>query len=327
MTRRILDLFAGAGGWDVAARSLGCTSVGVEQNPAACATRRAAGLATVEADVTTLNPLDFPADGFIASPPCQEWSLAGRGAARAEQAAVLDAARWWAWDDPFEGRGSSLVLEPLRWIHAAWHANQPYGWIALEQVPPCLPVWEAYAQALCLSGYHSVTGILSSDSFGVPQSRRRAVLLARHCGNTYCVGEAVAYCPRAVALPAPTRRMTLADLFPDLPAGTEQVSNYRGGPQVGADGGSVREYGRRRLDQPSATITSKSHSWEFSDGTRRPMTVAEAAAVQGFPPDFPWVGGVIEQRLQIGNAVPVGLARALIQSVAGLGSTETAVAA
>lgn len=67
-----LDLFAGPGGWDFAAESLGIDVLGVELDDAAVATRDAAGLSTVHADVASLDPLDFgPVDGLIASPPCQ----------------------------------------------------------------------------------------------------------------------------------------------------------------------------------------------------------------------------------------------------------------
>jgi DNA (cytosine-5)-methyltransferase 1 len=42
----VIDLFAGPGGWDLAAQSLGMEVVGVELDDAACATREAAGLRT-----------------------------------------------------------------------------------------------------------------------------------------------------------------------------------------------------------------------------------------------------------------------------------------
>jgi site-specific DNA-cytosine methylase len=41
-----VDLFAGPGGWDVAARELGVETVGIELDEAACATREAADLST-----------------------------------------------------------------------------------------------------------------------------------------------------------------------------------------------------------------------------------------------------------------------------------------
>jgi site-specific DNA-cytosine methylase len=40
---RVIDLFAGCGGWDVGARALGVEPLGIELDHAACETRRAAG--------------------------------------------------------------------------------------------------------------------------------------------------------------------------------------------------------------------------------------------------------------------------------------------
>ena len=44
----VVDLFAGMGGWDLAARQLDVDPLGIEHNPDACATREAAGLATLQ---------------------------------------------------------------------------------------------------------------------------------------------------------------------------------------------------------------------------------------------------------------------------------------
>lgn len=49
-----IDFFAGPGGWDVGAASLGITPIGVELDPDTVATREAAGLPTLHADVAEL---------------------------------------------------------------------------------------------------------------------------------------------------------------------------------------------------------------------------------------------------------------------------------
>jgi hypothetical protein len=90
VTAPVIDLFAGPGGWDLAAHHLGMRPLGIEWDPAACATRHAAGLWTLQADVGALNPTQVmrqhftgePLDGLIASPPCQAFSMAGKGAGR-----------------------------------------------------------------------------------------------------------------------------------------------------------------------------------------------------------------------------------------------------
>lgn len=77
-----IDLFAGAGGWDIALRELGVDPLGIEIDPAACATREAAGLRTInQADVSAMSPLAAPGcELLIASPPCPTFSSAGKGA-------------------------------------------------------------------------------------------------------------------------------------------------------------------------------------------------------------------------------------------------------
>lgn len=67
----------------------------------------------------------------------------------------------------------SLVWQPARWVAAL----RP-RWVALEQVPAVLPLWEAMARALEVHGYRCWTGVLSAERYGVPQTRKRAILLA-----------------------------------------------------------------------------------------------------------------------------------------------------
>ncbi len=182
----VVDLFAGPGGWDLAARELGLDPIGLEWDPAACATRRAAGLRTMECDVAAV---DLEAGwkqsgvtGLIASPPCTAFSMAGsgegRGAVEELAAALVDMAEGETVSaerlDAVCGDPSAhLVLEPLRWALAL----RP-EWIALEQVPPVLPLWEVMARLLRERGYSAWCGVLSAEQYGVPQTRKRAILVA-----------------------------------------------------------------------------------------------------------------------------------------------------
>ena len=179
----VVDLFAGPGGWDIAAVELGIDPLGVELDDAACATRAAAGLRTTQADVASLNPDDYaPCDGLIASPPCQAFSMAGKGAGRAAISAYLAVIGWMSSGrrlnsdylaEQCSDERAHLVLEPLRWT-LALHPR----WVACEQVEPVLPVWEVMAAALREHGYFTWTGVLSAEQYGVPQTRKRAMLLA-----------------------------------------------------------------------------------------------------------------------------------------------------
>lgn len=182
----VVDLFAGPGGWSEGLALLGLAELGVEWDDAAVATARAAGHARLQADVSALDPADHPCDLLIASPPCQAFSMAGKGEGRRAMDAYRDALDAMgrgqavdvaALDDACGDPRGHLVLEPLRWALATRPA-----WIACEQVAPVLPLWEAMAEVLRGEGYNAWTGVLSAEQYGVPQTRRRAILLASRVG-------------------------------------------------------------------------------------------------------------------------------------------------
>jgi DNA (cytosine-5)-methyltransferase 1 len=156
----IVDLFAGPGGWSEGLRmvspELHAAEVGIEWDDAACRTRAAAGHRTVRADVSAypVKPFMGKVTGLIASPPCTDYSVAGGRAG-------------------IDGESGRLVTEVLRWADAL----RP-EWIACEQVPPVLPIWQEYAVTLRSWGYSAWAGILNAADFGVPQTRQRAFLIA-----------------------------------------------------------------------------------------------------------------------------------------------------
>ena len=76
---------------------------------------------------------------------------------------------------------------------------------------------------------------------------------------------------------------------------------------------------RLRNDSPAYTITTK-----FNEGTTgafihpeqaRTLTLREAARLQSFPDRFVFSGSAAQVRLQIGNAVPPLLARAIAEAI------------
>ena len=180
--RTILDLFAGAGGWEEGLRPLGLSALGIEWERWACATAQAAGHARLQADLSTLDPQDFaPVWGLLGSPPCQAYSTAGKGLGAFDKPLVIACAHELAAGNDTRvarlsecrDRRSLLTVEPLRFALAL----RP-RWVALEQVPAVLELWSLFAGLLAAHGYHTATGVLRAECYGVPQTRRRAFLLA-----------------------------------------------------------------------------------------------------------------------------------------------------
>jgi DNA (cytosine-5)-methyltransferase 1 len=56
-------------------------------------------------------------------------------------------------------------------------------WIALEQVPAVLPIWQLLGEILRGMGYGVWVGKLRAEMYGVPQTRERAFLIASRAGQ------------------------------------------------------------------------------------------------------------------------------------------------
>jgi DNA (cytosine-5)-methyltransferase 1 len=316
----IVDLFAGPGGWDEGLSELGRTDVvGLEWDTAACDTAAAAGHLRVQADVAQYPTSAFrEVEGLIASPPCQAFSLAGKGAGRiaadrlvAHAVACLD-----GWIDPpgelcGEDIRADLTLQPLRWVDAL----RP-GWVALEQVPPVLPLWRAIGEVFEAWGYTVACAVLNAADYGVPQTRRRAVLVASRVAQ--------------VRLPAPTHFdprkggslfgepwWSMADALGwrgTVTTGNNSMKHYREGSRAGNGGVVLYE---RSMDEPAPTLDCQvGTKWRVlvgSDPSRSfRVNIEQAAILQSFRPDYPWQGSKTKQYQQVGNAVPPRLAAAVL---------------
>jgi DNA (cytosine-5)-methyltransferase 1 len=334
---QMVDLFAGPGGLDVAAHWLGLTVTGIEWDGNAQATRKAAGLDTFEhfkSDVTECSPAAFPHARILAGgPPCQTFTVAGSGAGRRALDQVLEFVKLMASTEneaelkALKGRlkklvtdktideRTLLVLQPLRWVMEARNAGHPYETIVLEQVPAVLPVWKAMQEALEGMGYKADCDVLHTEEFGVPQTRRRAILIAR-LGDTrpllpkpthqrYRKGT-----PRAGVKAKPRGWKSMGEALPHR-GEFEVISNY-------GTGGDPKARGRRFSHQPSATVTGKVSRNRLVSGEGKDLgrfRESEAGILQTFPADYPWSGG--DRAQQIGNAIPPRLAAHVLAAALG----------
>lgn len=236
-----------------------------------------------------------------------------------------------------------------------WELLQSFQRLAIETLPEIVTmenvaglagrtVWSDFVTALKGAGYHVKWREVSCTDYGVPQKRKRLVLLASMLGP--------------IDLPMPTHRddpVTVREAIASLPP-------IAGGDAAGADplhvasrlspinmqrikasspGGTWRDwkpelraechrrktgatypavYGRMEWGKPSPTITTQFYgfgSGRFGHPEQdRAISIREAAIIQSFPPDYRFVEApedVSFRRLGIliGNAVPPKLAQAI----------------
>lgn len=118
------------------------------------------------------------------------------------------------------------------------------------------------------------------------------------------------------------------DRFDAIPEGGNRLNlpdDLKAPCWLGHDKGSLDVMGRMHWHRPSVTIRTeffKPEKGRYLHPDRpRAITHHEAARLQGFPDEFQWCGSKLAIARQIGNAVPVELARGLAEHLAAqLGS-------
>lgn len=325
VTPFIRDDFAGPGGWSEALRVRGLQDNGVEFDAAAVATARAAGHRRWLVDVTSPECRNYawpPIWLYLASPPCQTFAQAGNGeglkhlgalklalylvaAGATPESAVAEVG------DPMLDIRSVLALEPMLVI--AQHRPRN---VALEQVPPVLPLWEAYAELMLLMGYSVWTGYLFAEQYGVPQARKRAVLMASLDREVFPLSATHSKYHRHA--PAKLDDGVKPWISMDEALGRPPIAAVPGDTSWTARRPSPTIVGSYRPDVVAAPGYRKA-----GDPPRQKtpgsvlVSVAEAGVLQSFPADYPWQGDEAKQFEQVGNAIPPLLAGAVIDALVG----------
>lgn len=198
-----------------------------------------------------------------------------------------------------------------------------------------------FASELERMGYKTAFTVVTSQDYGVPQRRRRLVLLASRMGEIGIPPASHGVGRKQYT----TVREWISDL-PEIEAGEEHigegVKNHRAAnlselnlrrikatpheegrdkwPEElklvchsGEHKGHSDVYGRMRWDEPATGLTTRCIS--LSNGRfghpeqNRAISIREAACLQTFPKEFEFFGSLNSMARQIGNAVPVQLAR------------------
>lgn len=214
--------------------------------------------------------------------------------------------------------------------------------IVMENVPEILDgryseYFHSAADILTESGFNLTKGVLDLSLYGVPQRRRRAIVLGS-LHDKICLPE-----PVFSRETAPTVRHAIGHLRPIDAGASDPHDPFHRSPKhtprilerirkTPPDGGDRRSlaleeqlechanvdggatpgftdvYGRLRWDTPSVTITAKSSTPScgrfLHPEQHRNISVREAAILQGFPQTYIFEGPFINQYRQIGEAVP-----------------------
>ena len=176
-------------------------------------------------------------------------------------------------------------------------------------------------------GYTTQYKILNACYFGVGQKRERIVIIGirNDLDIEYqyptpdekwtTLRDALKDCPKSPGVEYSEKKKKVLALVPpggswvDLPE--DIAKDYLGKSYY--SGGGRRGMARRiSWDEPCLTLTcspSQKQTERCHPDETRPFTVRESARIQAFPDNWVFCGGIGDQYKQIGNAVPVEMAR------------------
>lgn len=335
---RSISLFSGAMGLDLGLLQAGIEiQIGQDIEPSCIKTMQANGHRGILGDIRNISASEFllatgmkPGEPFLicGGPPCQPFSTAGKrlGINDPRGSLFREFVRMIA-----EIRPRFFVMENVKGLMSS-PLKDSHGQNTGKKV------LDVILNEFNKLGYKTVYGVLDAVNYGAPQFRERFVLVGSRDGEN-------------IFLPVPThfhihqkkeyRWKTLGEAIRELeqrPGECAEFSESRlkylrmvpeGGnwrdlpPDVMKEamggaytsgGGKVGFYRRLSYSQPSPTVVTspvQKATMMCHPTQDRPLSVAEYARLQQFPDDWGFTGTTTEKYRQIGNAVPVGLAKAI----------------
>ncbi|MEO6685909.1 MAG: DNA cytosine methyltransferase [Dyadobacter sp.] len=341
---KLIDFFCGAGGMSCGFSQAGVTIVGgidIENQFRDTYLANNPGASFIAQDIIQYKPEQLEQDLkiekfdddliFIGCSPCQYWSKINTNRRQSYFT-------------------SNLLLDFQRFIKYFMP-----GHIVVENVPGLLNaknnhVLLSFLDFLRFTGYKFEYQIIRTDHYGVPQRRKRFVLMATRTSNKI-----------NFPLPVEDSQLTVRNFigehngFPKIPAGHKDLTdnmhttsdlselNIRRLKKTSEDGGTREAwkdddelqidaykgkggdkifktiYGRLFWDKPSSTITTRfiaTSCGRFAHPEEnRGLSLREGATLQTFPKNYKFVGGLVSVAKQIGNAVPPEMARRIALSI------------
>ena len=308
-----IELFAGAGGLALGLEQAGISTLEyVEFDKACCETLKTnrPSWNVICDDIHNVdfksfnNKIDIVTGGF----PCQAFSFAGKKLG-------------------FEDTRGTLFHEFARCVKEVkpkiFLAENVRGLLSHDKgrtLKTIIDVLEAL-------GYHTQQKVLNAAFYGVGQKRERIVIIGirndlsinfsytKADKEMTTLRQALKNCPKGQGVEYSEKKKKVLSLVPaggcwiNLP---ENIAKEYMGKSYYSGGGRRGMARRISWDEPCLTLTcspSQKQTERCHPEETRPFTVREYARIQSFPDDWIFCGGIGDQYKQIGNAVPVEMAR------------------
>lgn len=330
---RVISLFSGCGGLDLGFERAGFEiAFANDYDKATWETfEKNFGMKIDGRSIKDIKSEEIPdAEGIIGGPPCQSWSLAG------------------AMRGVKDERGR-LFYEYIRILKD----KQPLFFVA-ENVPGMvssthLPEFKKIIEKFESLGYNVNYKILDARDYGVPQERKRVIIVGYHkkLGKRFNFpAPAFSKDPQKQLGGKQTKKwLTLKDAIGDLPEATPAKDKNKANDGLKIpnhehmNGGFSTIYmsrnRRRNWDEQSFTIQAggrhaplhpssakmikiSEDKWEFEgkNPKHRRLSVRECARIQTFPDNFVFYYNNIADGYKMGgNAVPIKLAEAIAKQI------------
>ena len=348
MSKWGIDLFCGAGGLSLGAKSVGIQVLcAVEKDASAAKTYKEnfPETSVICDDIRSLRPteLELPDDIFIVfgGPPCQGFSTSNMK--------------------------TRTLTNPNNYLFLGFVdfvKELSPEWFVLENVEGLVSFQGGRVLSYIISsfediGYTVSYRVVQASDFGVPQKRKRFILVGNKSGiyfsfpentlETVSVGEAINDLPllkngqMSDSLPYRLSWLDSSSYAKRMRKGSEEakqnyvsknadyvIERYKHiGPGQNWEAipdslmGNYKNlrnchsgiYKRLKTDQPSVVISNYRKSMLIHPFQDRGLSVREAARLQSFPDTFLFSGSLMQMQQQIGNAVPPLLAEGIFKEI------------
>lgn len=319
----ILELFAGAGGMALGINRAGFKTLGLIENDKDCISTLKANkpewnvipCGVEDVDYSDFKGVDIVSGGF----PCQAFSSAGKRLGFGDERGNL----FFEMMRPIRELKPKIVL-----------AENVQGLLSHNKGKTINTILET----LRAEGYSVSFQLLNAVDFGVPQKRKRLIIIG--VLGDYIIPEisipniphrtikdVLLDCPKSEGISYSKKKKKIMDQVPpggcwvNLPDKVQKAymgASYGHGSHMGGRRGIARRIGWGEasltiLCSPSQKQTERCHPEET-----RPFTTRESARIQTFPDSWVFSGGLMSQYKQIGNAVPVLFAEAIAKHILGI---------